>query len=567
MSGTVLAQTVARLDHATFKSISVPATAEGRLYFNGTYLRLRSGGTWKTIPGGGGTAGLCDNNPQDIGGTALPGSSSEASRCDHVHRGIASFRKAGDALLYGGVTISPGASIGLTQVGQNVAIAYTGGAGAGEPHQQEDYLIFDDAGTIKARNGDDGNIDFSGGVAETVLESCIAALPSSGGLILIKDFISFDDGDGVVTITKRNVSIKYSGGAYNHNDLLPHIERLVLDSVSRDITGCVFEGLHFNEICLDSSDDLHRIRFNRWLHCRVTATSTVGKQGIIINGGPNTISSIDWCWFDDCYFAQTGCAANMGFVTHQAGNATILIFSGCYTWLSSGGAFLAQKGGTIELIQFVGGTIQVSTLDYVFLDQQDGDLNVDAKTFFEVGSLTLTLLKVTASAEHTFVDIHDSQARLQTGSILELCDIGAALSFARPSVFQFHHNRLNITGTGNWSLGTPSIQNNWEVIIEDNHEINPIGVVANPFDNVLHDIELDGAAASPTVANQDYVVRNTEIIFNSTGGTAVNITIQDPASTIMYTPGATATYVRVPRGFIVNFGNFSAAPTVAIWFI
>jgi len=176
MSGTVLAQTIARLDHATFKSISTPAAAEGRLYFNGTYLQLRSGGTWKTIPGGSGTAGLCDSNPQDIGGTALPGSSSEASRCDHVHRGVTAIKKTGEANLYGTVTFTQGASIGITQAGQDLQIDYTGGAGSGEPHQAEDYLVFVQGGTWKARDGDDGVIDYSNVNPRIVVNQALAAV-------------------------------------------------------------------------------------------------------------------------------------------------------------------------------------------------------------------------------------------------------------------------------------------------------------------------------------------------------------------------------------------------------
>jgi hypothetical protein len=43
--------------------------------------------------------------------------------------GVRSIRKAGAALLRGDVTLSAGANVTLTQTGQNIAIAATGGGG------------------------------------------------------------------------------------------------------------------------------------------------------------------------------------------------------------------------------------------------------------------------------------------------------------------------------------------------------------------------------------------------------------------------------------------------------
>jgi len=45
---------------------------------------------------------------------------------DHVHRGVASFRKAADTLLYGAVTLTGGANVTLTQSGQDISIAASG---------------------------------------------------------------------------------------------------------------------------------------------------------------------------------------------------------------------------------------------------------------------------------------------------------------------------------------------------------------------------------------------------------------------------------------------------------
>jgi len=536
---------------------------------------LRSGGTWKTIPGGGGTAGLCDSNPQDIGGTALPGSSGEAARCDHIHRGVTNIRKAGDAVLYGSVTLSQGASIGLTQVGQDIAIAYTGAAGDGEPHQPEDFLIFDDSGTYKARNGVTGAITYSGAVAEVVLESCIAAVGDQG-LILIKDPIDFSDGDGIVTIVYPRVSIRYLGGMPpSSSGSNPYIQKLVLDSSARDVRGCVFQGISFSEILLDASGASNYIRRNYFYNCTVKSESTANKQGIVIQGNGDLEGYIDNLYFINCYFFQMSSAVNYGFITIINDWALLLYIDRCECWVEDtrdGASFITTRGSTYhELIEVAGGMIglQAAVTNYNYLDQQSGDacLNVhDVRV--EIGSgVTLTMIKIPASSEHHYSNISDNPFRNQTGSTFNVANV-TGTNFARDSILHFHDNTFNETTNPTIQAGTTGEDPNFTCVIENNQKpMNPFGIIATPFDNTSHYIEVDGNAAGPTVANQDYIVRNAEIIFNSTGGTAVNITIQDPASTIMYTPGATATYIRVPRDFIVNFGNFSAAPTVTVWFI
>lgn len=83
----------------------------------------------------------------DIASAGAAGTSLIFAHRDHVHRGVASFRKAADTILYGAVTISAGANITLTQTGQDIAIAASGGGGA---PTDADYLVGTAQGGLSA---------------------------------------------------------------------------------------------------------------------------------------------------------------------------------------------------------------------------------------------------------------------------------------------------------------------------------------------------------------------------------------------------------------------------------
>jgi len=89
---------------------------------------------------------------------------------------VDSIKKTGETALTGDVEFDQGASIGLTQVGQKITVAYTGGAGSGEPHQAEDFLIFWDTTVWKARHGDTGVITYSDANPRVVINQALSAV-------------------------------------------------------------------------------------------------------------------------------------------------------------------------------------------------------------------------------------------------------------------------------------------------------------------------------------------------------------------------------------------------------
>lgn len=72
---------------------------------------------------------LNSTTPQSITTANAAGSATTAARIDHTHKGVASFAINAGTSLYGDVTISAGSNITLTQVGNDIAIASTGGGG------------------------------------------------------------------------------------------------------------------------------------------------------------------------------------------------------------------------------------------------------------------------------------------------------------------------------------------------------------------------------------------------------------------------------------------------------
>jgi hypothetical protein len=71
---------------------------------------------------------LASTTPAAIAGTAAVGVGTTSARADHVHEGVHSVSKSGDAQLLGDVTFTGTGAVTLTQVGQNIQISATTGA-------------------------------------------------------------------------------------------------------------------------------------------------------------------------------------------------------------------------------------------------------------------------------------------------------------------------------------------------------------------------------------------------------------------------------------------------------
>jgi hypothetical protein len=101
--------------------------------------------------------------------------------------------------------------------------------------------------------------------------------------------------------------------------------------------------------------------------------------------------------------------------------------------------------------------------------------------------------------------------------------------------------------------------------------LNPIGLSATPFTPgaPYMFISLKGSQASPG-ATYNYTIFDAPIWITSTGGVEVNITIYDARNymspTVIITGLTTLNMTYLPVGYSINFGDFSVAPDVIVSF-
>lgn len=104
-------------------------------------------------------------------------------------------------------------------------------------------------------------------------------------------------------------------------------------------------------------------------------------------------------------------------------------------------------------------------------------------------------------------------------------------------------------------------------IIVNNLGLNPIGKHGNPFyryDADVNYIEPNAGDAAPT-SNTMYTVQVAPARIISTGGSGVSIAVYDGKNNLIKTYGSTCD-VYLDVGQVINFGGFTTAPTVSVYF-
>ena len=107
--------------------------------------------------------------------------------------------------------------------------------------------------------------------------------------------------------------------------------------------------------------------------------------------------------------------------------------------------------------------------------------------------------------------------------------------------------------------------------IKDCPAFNPVGLLTTPFTTTVPSggsawvgIGAPSGTAAP-VASTAYRAEVTDLMITSTGGTAVSITITDAAGNTIASGLTTLTNYYLPAGFSIDFGAFTAAPTVTVF--
>ncbi len=103
--------------------------------------------------------------------------------------------------------------------------------------------------------------------------------------------------------------------------------------------------------------------------------------------------------------------------------------------------------------------------------------------------------------------------------------------------------------------------------IKNNRGYRP-GTIASPFNTTndkigMHNFAGSTYSANP-VATRSYTAVLSDLLITSSGGTAVAIDLKDESASTYATGLTTLTSVILPVNHLINFGNFSVAPTVTV---
>jgi hypothetical protein len=91
---------------------------------------------------------------------------------------------------------------------------------------------------------------------------------------------------------------------------------------------------------------------------------------------------------------------------------------------------------------------------------------------------------------------------------------------------------------------------------------NPLGNISNPFNNTNNTVGLNGGEA--VAASKDYTVKSVDVIISASGGTGVSIIVKDPAGNAICSGLTSLAPTILPVGYKINFGAFTVAPTVVV---
>lgn len=191
------------------------------------------------------------------------------------------------------------------------------------------------------------------------------------------------------------------------------------------------------------------------------------------------------------------------------------------------------------------------------IDDESKNIIISGNMFHSCGtdlSSSAGLIQVTADADDLIVTNNIFGAGTPPAS-------GRPL-YVTTSVDHCLFKNNDCTGLTNKLPTIPAISTDVSMI--DNLSLNPIGKITNPINTTQNTIGSYGGTTATAVASTDYTVVGGTMIMFVTGGTGVSASVKDAAGNTMES-GLTTTFTRtLPKGYKINFGAFSGAPTVLV---
>lgn len=382
------------------------------------------------------------------------------------------------------------------------------------------YIVFKDDSTVYMRNGSTGEIEWSSTDAVAVINAALGNLTSGRTNFEVVKFKNSFNIDRTITI--------------------PSYTRL-------DFTGA--------EIILPANNT----NIGQWRGVFENEDQTNGNKFIEILGGT-------WRWMSpqstDIHFFSIVQCENVKFMglnifgvkKPQSYNFGIALYSCTQFWITDCYFENCRESGAVI---FVGSYGHISR--NTFIDCHAG-IFIDGLKYSEISENVVKYKNVAGTDGITIYRycMHNTISNNAFHSIY--------------TVFDFHSIQPNTdnvfvgnTASDYTTLFTKRLAARRNKYV-NNEGINPFGNLATPFWTIDSEnyVGVMGNSSNPT-ANVDYVVDSSDAFINSAGGTAVNMTIKDPEGNVIEDGLTTLDNKFIPYGYIINFGNFTVAPTVTVW--
>lgn len=287
-----------------------------------------------------------------------------------------------------------------------------------------------------------------------------------------------------------------------------------------------------------------------------TVFDTFIDKVLVFDAGGNSfnISNNGKTWITQCYAER---AQQNGI---RASKGTLLVRD-CYIQNNALCGVDATSSGLLKLLgNFVWQNAQFGLLAW----SMTTGCEVVGNTFSDNGDNTHAAVRVRSIGPTVL-----GKPRLVANSFTDARASGSAAQYYIETVPDSQGVQLLVLGNsfdGKQKSGNPAIKVNAHasnnILIAGNPGFNDsAGLITNPLDVTNNKIGLAGTTAT-AVASTDYVVSECSQYIVASGGTGVSITIKDPAGNTVQS-GLSSFAGIVPRGYKVNFGAFTGAPTIS----
>jgi len=280
------------------------------------------------------------------------------------------------------------------------------------------------------------------------------------------------------------------------------------------------------------------------------AFQDIGIQDYTSTGLNSMITSAGFLWLDRSYLYgrnQTKYLLDIegGVCFIRASEFNLVSSSGAYIYINASG------GGPFWFTNIYCGSGETKTVPAIYINNGSAGGYVFQGCNFTGSTIGIQVEGQTTDLLATMCEFDGSTGLILNATINTSSIVGNSFTATTPISFgtSFYPNKLRI---------------------QNNPRLNPFGLLATPFTTTVPSggsAWMGPGAPSGTaapIASTSYRVEVCDQIITSTGGTSVSITIKDAAGNTLLSGVSTLTNYYLAAGCSIDFGAFTAAPTVTV---